>query len=380
MDEVSEFLSLLHRGSKWWYLATPAPGANYFTMDWRMCGRDHRPPISWTASYFSVNGLDAIPMNHIGKQSGKPIKIPRCIRAREDDITKTNCLFAEFDFKSMNLGAEFSRQTALDAVALRLSEHPAPSVQVFSGGGVHCYWLLDDTFLLSSEEARNTFNRLERMWVAGLGSDPAVKDLARVLRLPGTKNLKYSPARNVEFLSFNPDQTYSIDELTTHCNDGMPLTPALEAARMHRTGAPEIPTDAGGVIGAYNKLYPLDQEMIDRGYTIHDNGKYCRPPIPDDVGRNLDYTTKVSGWFDGDRAGALSSSDPMFVPGAGISTVFTSFSMLVKFEHSGDFAAALLEARRLTKNVAKDWTPYQLRRTERELNEEVTSLQFPLPE
>jgi hypothetical protein len=58
-----------------------------------------------------------------------------------------------------------------------------PSMVVKSGRGLHFYWLCPDT-------PRDQFSALQESLIDKLGTDRAVHDLPRVMRLPGTLHLK----------------------------------------------------------------------------------------------------------------------------------------------------------------------------------------------
>jgi hypothetical protein len=58
----------------------------------------------------------------------------------------------------------------------------------------NCYWLFPEPFILESDEDRRAAMERQAAWVEYVGADPASKDLARVLRVPGTRNIKYQPA------------------------------------------------------------------------------------------------------------------------------------------------------------------------------------------
>ncbi len=67
---------------------------------------------------------------------------------------------------------------------------PVPTIMVFSGNGVHVKWLYKEA--VTGENLRK-FERLEKKLqklFAELGADIKATDLARVLRVPGTKNCK----------------------------------------------------------------------------------------------------------------------------------------------------------------------------------------------
>lgn len=79
----------------------------------------------------------------------------------------------------------------LEAVldALQTARMPSPSFIVFSGRGLHCYWLLEPT----PAQALPVWQRVQDALVkslASVGSDSKARDCTRVLRLVGTKNGK----------------------------------------------------------------------------------------------------------------------------------------------------------------------------------------------
>jgi len=142
--------------------------------------------------YFSVHPSATIPND-----------APRHkVRSRISTISAINCLFAEFD---QVLGATLETVKALC---------PSPSVIVFSGGGWHCYWLIDEPMPIIDEASRTFARDIQRRWVALQGGDINAKDLPRVLRIPGSTNRK--PGRNnarVSFVEYDMDNAYSLDYL-----------------------------------------------------------------------------------------------------------------------------------------------------------------------
>lgn len=122
-------------------------------------------------------------------------------RAEIKDIAAINCLFAEFDAKDHGDDK---------AATLALATSCAPSVVVDSGGGYHAYWLLEGPFVISSDDARRRAQRIQAGWVSLVGGDEGAKDLARVLRIPGTLNAKYDPPRVVSVTSAIWDRLYSL--------------------------------------------------------------------------------------------------------------------------------------------------------------------------
>jgi hypothetical protein len=88
------------------------------------------------------------------------------------DVTHVRALFVDFD------GKEPDRQWHLE-----------PSMIVRSGRGLHAYWTLDPWPVANAAEFKDAQHRLARHY----GSDPAVCDLPRVMRLAGTWHQKGEP-------------------------------------------------------------------------------------------------------------------------------------------------------------------------------------------
>jgi hypothetical protein len=131
------------------------------------------------------------------------------VAARQDPSNGTleNCtqlwaLFVDIDFKT---------STAAEA-RQRLDEFPLPpSIVVESGGGLHPYWWLQQPVEVPQE--RDRIYRALRSLARAVGGDPAAAEPARILRIPGTWNRKYTPARPVRLIAFHPERRYRLDEL-----------------------------------------------------------------------------------------------------------------------------------------------------------------------
>ena len=105
---------------------------------------------------------------------------PEGKRGKQEDATYISHLWCDIDDCEPNEGAD------------RLCDFPiCPSVIVASGGGVHGYWLLDSPLAVTEE----TFHPIRRA-LHGLamlcekGGDASVRDLARVMRVPGFTNTR----------------------------------------------------------------------------------------------------------------------------------------------------------------------------------------------
>ena len=117
-------------------------------------------------------------------------------RAKNEDISVMNCLYADIDAKQFGdigkAGLETCKQRAMD----HINRLPVPpNVIVDSGGGYQCFWLLKEPFYITDENSRRRAQEVLANWVTFVGGDQGAKDLARVFRAPGTKNYKpeYGP-------------------------------------------------------------------------------------------------------------------------------------------------------------------------------------------
>lgn len=161
-------------------------------------------------AYIGVHPLTQIPPT---KANGEPAK-PKYVRSQIPYIAAINCLFADFDAKDFG-----SKEAAWDHVQ---SLPIQPSAIVDSGGGFHAYWVLNQTFRIQTEEDLNWAERLQAAWVDLVGSDQGAKDLARVLRLPGTLNMKYGTGVPVQVVMFDESRTYAIEDLEAAAMPFMP--------------------------------------------------------------------------------------------------------------------------------------------------------------
>ena len=119
--------------------------------------RDYKPPIDKNV-YFGVYG-----------RSVKDGSAKSC--------TSTGALWADYDDGR-------SLPEVKDSIAR--AGLPEPSTTVNSGHGFHCYWLL-------TERTTKDVTSLLRAIVDKTGADPKPTDRARVMRLPGTMNVKGEP-------------------------------------------------------------------------------------------------------------------------------------------------------------------------------------------
>jgi P4 family phage/plasmid primase-like protien len=154
-------------------------------------------------------------VNPTGRSVGK--------KASVSDVIAINCLFADFDAKDF----DNSKEKALNHIKGLYPKAPDPSVTIDSGGGYHCYWLLDQPYTITNSNHREEIIRTQKAWVALIGSDKGSQDIAHVLRVPGTMNQKYDPPRPVTIIQADWDMPpYSLRYLESHLPKEQP--PAIQ--------------------------------------------------------------------------------------------------------------------------------------------------------
>jgi hypothetical protein len=197
-----DFLTHVHRGGDYAYLHTlPARRSHWYRVDQMP---SIYPECCRTNLYFNVHPLAQIPpCNAFGE-----VRQPQYVRGHIADVAAINCLYAEFDAK--DYGSKEAILAHLDRLPV-----PAPSVLIDSGGGVHSYWLLDAPYVITSEDKREAAKYIQGGWTQVVGADN-VKDLARILRVPGSLNYKYDPPRPVQWLVCDLDRQYAMRTLTAH--------------------------------------------------------------------------------------------------------------------------------------------------------------------
>jgi hypothetical protein len=186
----------------------------------------------------------------------------------------TNCrhlgaLFVDIDFKS---ATEANARSRLARFAL------PPSAIVHSGGGIHVYWLLREPMALPGETL--FAGALLRRLAHAFGGDRAAAEPARVLRLPGTLNQKYTPARTVTLEFLDAARRYNPSEL-----DELLPEPATSAGGAPFT-MPDEPLAEGE--GRNNTIYRLVRALRAKQLSTPsivaaaeaENARF-RPPLPD---------------------------------------------------------------------------------------------------
>ena len=115
-----------------------------------------------------------------------------------DGVLFARCLFADFD------GGASVEQARIRITDANL---PAPTAIVETGGGCHAWWRLSEPIT----EAK-TFTLLQKSLAARLGSDKAVVDFPRIMRLPGFINWKYPTQPRAKLIEVDAGRVYEVLE------------------------------------------------------------------------------------------------------------------------------------------------------------------------
>lgn len=187
-----------------------------------------------------------------------------------DNTLHLPAFFCDLDFKT----------TSEQDARVRLTSSPLqPSLVINSGGGLHCYWTLKEPIDLTVERASAT--TMLRRLAQYFGGDMACAEVARVLRVPGTKNHKYAPPRPVVIEVLEGDRDYNPSDF----DSWLPTV-------AHEPTAAAPSADFSGTYTEGNRnatLYKLARSLRAKGVdataiatTIqHLNAVQCKPPLPD---------------------------------------------------------------------------------------------------
>lgn len=198
VDEVREFLEAVFgpkRSDDNWYI------------EMRTIKHREGMPKSF---FFSTIGelLDNVEfISKLNTEEGREIYFGTCPRKEQKGdksaVKEVLVLWADLDCK------EISKEEALESA---ITNTLKPSMIVDSGNGIHLYWLLDRPLIPSSD-----VEAILKGLAKAFGGDPAVTDLSRVLRLPGTMNCKDpSYPKPCKVLSLEPDLRYSVEDFSQY--------------------------------------------------------------------------------------------------------------------------------------------------------------------
>lgn len=161
----------------------------------------------------AVATIDRVVMRRWSKSDGKAGQTFFAVNPRrlggglKDDCIGYVAVYADLEIRKLELD--------VGATLAELAALPMPaSALVWSGNGLHAYWLFDRLIDLVDRDRVERLVRGVYRAFKHLGADPKVYDASRVLRPPGTANRKLDrPGKPVLLLSLNPDRRYRLRDL-----------------------------------------------------------------------------------------------------------------------------------------------------------------------
>lgn len=189
-------------------------------------------------------------------------------------VALARCVFVEFDNCTVAEAGD------------KLREMPAPTLLLFSGGGVHAYWRLEEPLTdLADWSAR------QAALIAKLGSDDKIKDPPRIMRLPGFRN--HRREADAKLIGAWPERVYPESEFPTNPLAGKIISPTPSTTKTPENvgrltmqflalGAPEGERNQRAYIAAC--------ELQGNGYAEHEAAEMVligarRCGLPDDEAR-----------------------------------------------------------------------------------------------
>ncbi len=101
-------------------------------------------------------------------------------------------------------------ETYEDALAAINTFHIEPTLINHSGGGFHCYWVLNEPVKVS-EIGLDALENVNRALMAGVKADGGTHNINRILRVPGTFNFKIPQNPRAVTVISESGPTYDID-------------------------------------------------------------------------------------------------------------------------------------------------------------------------
>jgi hypothetical protein len=145
---------------------------------------------------------------------------PTTGRGRFDDMTYLSVIGMDIDVFDTSKPEKNLPKTIQEAISLLEGFGTPPAMVVQSGTGLHAYFPLEQELVLTDSEQRKEAAKVVADFYRGFAeyakpfTFDQTKDIARMLRAPGTMNLKdvNNPIK-VEVLTYDESRKYSLDEI-----------------------------------------------------------------------------------------------------------------------------------------------------------------------
>lgn len=165
------------------------------------------------------------------------------------NVAQIALLHGDVDLKDVPIGREeiLARLTGLEM---------PPSLIVWSGRGFHCYWLLNEA--LDADD--DTIALIESMndQIADVVGGDAVRDVSRLMRLPGSHNTKEGGWHPVEVVRAHFEPRYELSDLEEWLSRQSPVIERKKIERGPRASQEAIRNVFERVAAEHNFSLPID--------------------------------------------------------------------------------------------------------------------------
>lgn len=139
---------------------------------------------------------------------------PRTGKAgKKENVHYLTAFHAEIDYGSDGHKKESVHESYAEALKAISEFQPKPTLVNHSGGGFHCYWVLEDPVKVD-EVGVEALENINRSLTEKLGGDRGTQDISRVLRVPGTYNFKLKDNPREVTSVWNDGPKYNYDQFT----------------------------------------------------------------------------------------------------------------------------------------------------------------------
>ncbi len=183
--------------------------------------------------------------------------------AKKDKCTSLNSFFVDID----------GRKDAAELESIKKKLMPTYILE--TKNGYHIYWVLDEAIHKEDrsgdewDEKVLRWERIEQAIVQTLNADPVVKDLTRIMRIPGTlywkksgdiwkKGPQHAPFK-IKGIHKNETATYSMDELEDAFPELKPVIPAFPKTTEGEKMQKFADDQKKNFFELVNKAYPLEE-------------------------------------------------------------------------------------------------------------------------
>ena len=261
--------------------------------------------------------------------------LPDGARGGDTDCVAIPAVWLDIDIAGPNHKDQYKLPVDIDQARKIIDTFPLPpSLIVDSGGGLHVYWQFDEP--IYADDARTILARWAATWATNAESVDMrvdnVFDLARVLRMPGTLNLKEQCGAFVEIVEANGHR-YSYSEI----HDATIEPPAPPTRRT--TGIPLVGLDRPG--DDFNARHAGGYVLAMVGWSHSDterggNEKWLHPWAP-----SSDCSATV--FIDDGHTTVWSDTAAARMAAVDVRRPYDAFGLYVAMMHDGDFKAATIE-------------------------------------